>query len=117
MAKILSIRIVGDENVIKRLKTMDVERKADRALRWGAQQIEKKAKQIVRVDTGVLKSSINYYKKGKLEYSIGSNKEYAAAQEFGMPNRKYTYRPYFRPAARMVRPLMNKKFVELLKER
>ena len=114
----MSVTITGTANLTNRLKNMDVERKADGALRWGAQQIERKAKEIVRVDTGLLKSSINYYKKGKLEYAIGSGKEYAAAQEFGRPDMKgYTYRPYLRPAARIVKPLMNKKFVELLGER
>ena len=120
MAKsgILNIRLLGDSEVIKRLNTMDVEKKADKALRWGAQQIEKKAKGIVRVRDGFLKNSINHYKKGRLEYAIGSGKEYAAAQEFGRPDMKgYSYRPYLRPAARIVRPLMNKKFVQLLGEK
>jgi len=115
MGSILDIKIKGCEELEKRLNSIDVENKVDQALRWGANKIEYAAKRIVRVDTGELKASINTWKPGRLQYNIGSSKDYAAAQEFGRPDLlRYRFRPYLRPAAEMTEPLIEQKIVKLL---
>ena len=53
--------------------------------------IESTAKELVKVDTGRLRASINY---DKASGAVGTNVVYAAAQEFGLNGR-----PYLFPAA------------------
>lgn len=96
----VSVMIIGAPALQKRLGTMMDTRKIELALDKGAALVEHDAKRLVRVDTGLLKNSINTIKK-HLERSIGSNKEYALAQEFGRPDMQgYGYTPYLRPAMR-----------------
>jgi len=114
---ILEIKIKGCDEFVDYIDKLDLETKIDQSLRWGAQKVEQAAKRIVRVDTGALKNSINYWKPGRLQYAIGSDKTYAAAQEFGRPDMNhYAYRPYLRPAAEITEPLIINKIMELLEK-
>jgi phage gpG-like protein len=71
-----------------------------------ALRIESTAKQLVRVDLGRLRSSIApSYASDGLTASVGTNVEYALAQEFGDPSKpSYGYTPYLGPAYRAEKP-------------
>jgi phage gpG-like protein len=81
-----------------RFETIFALNKIGEALDKSAILVENDAKRIVRVDTGVLRASINTISQPLIRY-IGSSKDYAAAQEFGRPDLpRYGYTPYLRPA-------------------
>jgi phage gpG-like protein len=81
-----------------RLETIVDMNKMGQALDQGALLVENDAKRLVRVDTGVLRASINTVSRPMVRY-IGSSKVYAAAQEFGRSDLvRYGYTPYLRPA-------------------
>ena len=97
----LNVRISGTDRLNRRLINVFNKQKIEQALEKGALRVERDAKQIVRVDTGRLKSSINVVKPKALERAIGTNVSYGPAQEFGMTARPgYGYTPYLRPALR-----------------
>lgn len=118
MNSILTIDIKGDVEFRDVVRSLDVESTVDAALRWGAGQIETRAKRLVRVDTGSLRASIEGVRVGRLQYVIGSSKAYAASQEFGRPDlHGYHFRPYLRPAAEAVAPLIEQRIQTKLGER
>jgi hypothetical protein len=93
-------KIIGTEQITQRLNNTISDNKIEQALDKGALLVEGDAKQLVRVDTGRLRASINIIKL-RLERRIGSNVVYAPAQEFGRPDlTSYGYTPYLRPALR-----------------
>jgi phage gpG-like protein len=59
---------------------------------------QRQAKALVRVDKGELRRSIDKEVR-KDKAFIGSDLPYAAAQEYGIPGKKYGFTPYLRPAA------------------
>jgi hypothetical protein len=86
------------QTLIHRLETVFDKDKVEDALDKGAMLVESDAKRIVRVDTGLLRASIDTIPRPLTRY-VGSHKEYAAAQEFGRPDLpRYGYTPYLRPA-------------------
>jgi len=108
----VSVTIIGVPAIQNRLNTMTDKSKIEQALDHGAALVELDAKRLVRVDTGLLKNSINTVKKS-LYRAIGSSKQYALAQEFGRPDLQgYGYTPYLRPAIRKNRA----KIMKLVKE-
>lgn len=68
--------------------------------------IQKKAKRVVPVDTGELKSEINPYSVNK-EHGVAANTEYAAFVELGTS--KMAAQPYLRPALTSPLPKAKKK--------
>ena len=106
----VSVTIIGTVPIQNRLSTIIGNNKIETA--HGAALVELDAKRLVRVDTGLLKNSINTVKKS-LYRAIGSSKQYALAQEFGRPDLQgYGYTPYLRPAIRKNRA----KIMKLIKE-
>jgi len=84
--------------LINRLNNVFDKDKVETALDRGAMLVEGDAKRLVRVDTGLLRASIDTIPQSLVRY-IGSGKVYAAAQEFGRPDLpNYGYTPYLRPA-------------------
>jgi len=117
MAGILTINIKGVNPLKQRLDQMIPAEQVEETLDKGALWIEHDAKRLVRVDTGLLRASINTVSKPMSRY-IGSSKNYAAAQEFGRPDlNKYGYTPYLRPAARLNRQRIINAFKELLEKK
>lgn len=54
--------------------------------------------------TGLLKASIQVQRINDFHYVVGSNLDYALAQEYGLApygKSNYTFNPYMRPAARI----------------
>jgi len=86
------------QTLIDRLNNVFNKDKVEDALTHGAMLVESDAKRLVRVNTGLLRASIDTIPRPLTRY-IGSHKEYAAAQEFGRPDiPRYGYTPYLRPA-------------------
>jgi len=113
----LGVQMLGVDKLRDRLHNMVSNDKLEQALDMGAMLIEADAKQLVRVDTGLLKASINTIKQPRTRY-IGTNKEYAAAQEFGRPDlAHYGYTPYLRPAARKNRRRIEQMFKKIIEKK
>ena len=113
----MHIQILGVDKLTQRLNTVVTPSKLETALDQAALLIEGDAKKIVRVDTGLLRSSIGVIKQPKTRY-IGSSKVYAAAQEFGRPDMSsYGYTPYLRPAARKNRQRIERMFKKVIETR
>ena len=108
----VSVTIIGTVPIQNRLSTIIGNNKIETALDKGAALVELEAKRLVRVNTGLLKNSINTVKKS-LYRAIGSSKQYALAHEFGRPDLQgYGYTPYLLPAIRKNRA----KIMKLIKE-
>lgn len=75
---------------------------ASQAVRKAALDIEAGAKQIVPVDTGALKNSIQTVNRGALSARVQTGVEYAPFVEYG--TRRRTAKPYLRPAVEAVKP-------------
>ena len=76
-----------------------VEQKVEQGMRDAAKLVESKAKQLVPVDTGALKASIDYeLKRVGTSYraSVFATEHYALLIEFG--TRNANAQPYLRPA-------------------
>ena len=77
--------------------------RAARAVMEAAYHGETQAKDVVPVDTGYLKNSIQARRESDFAWHFGSwNVEYNAYVEFG--TRRMRAQPYMRPAAEAVRP-------------
>ena len=74
-----------------------LQRELPQLVKRAAFRIEAKAKQLAPVDTGLLRNSIQTRINGPLKATVGTNVEYAAAQEFGTRHQKGT--PFLTPAA------------------
>ncbi len=75
--------------------------KASEIVAKAAADIEARAKQVVPVDTGNLKNSIQTEMDGDLSASVGTNVEYAPYVEYGTS--RMAAKPYLTPAAEAVR--------------
>ena len=98
----MGIEIRGDEEFKALLKKLSDKYPGvlDMALDDTADAISLKAQQIVPVDTGRLRASINV-KREELKKTIGTNVEYASFVEFGSPigtGENGGPMPYLRPA-------------------
>ena len=114
---ILSVNVMGTKKLQNRLDTMVSRQKIEKALDEGAWKVEEDAKKLVRVDTGLLRASINIIKL-IMERRIGSAKDYAAAQEFGRPDMSsYGFTPYLRPALRKNKVYITRKVKEVIEQR
>lgn len=83
----------------------------------GAALFERQAKAITPVDTGRLRASIHTDVQGnssQAEGSTGTNVEYAPYVEFGTSKAKA--QPYLRPAARIVKPKIDRIAIEKIRE-
>lgn len=85
--------------------------------------LEKKAEDIVAVDTGKLKRSIDSYRVGMLEWKFvsgGPSVPYAILQELGhVQGKKYKFTPFMRPAVVSItnnKQILDKDFGNKLKE-
>lgn len=77
--------------------------------------IEGHAKNMVPVDTGALKNSINTeFEKGGLTAIVAPHMEYAAFVEYG--TRRMSAQPYMTPAAEAVRPSFIAAMKQMLEE-
>lgn len=99
----LSATISGDvEQLFERLKR-EAPITAKRVIKASAIRIEKRARQLVPVDTGKLRRSIEIeYENGGLIARVTSDVEYAPYVEFG--TRKMHAQPFMTPAAEEERP-------------
>jgi phage gpG-like protein len=104
MAK-LEVKIKGIREAYKKIDGQRIAllKEVGQAALETGYDIEATAKELVRVDTGRLRSSINtsFRKVGAkvIEVSVGTNVNYANAQEFGDPARpNYGYTPFLFPA-------------------
>jgi len=61
----------------------DLEDKVDQAVQGAGIETEAEAKKAAPVDTGRLRSSIQYVKQEKMKCSVGTNVLYAPYQEYG----------------------------------
>jgi HK97 gp10 family phage protein len=98
----MGIEIRGDDEFKALLKNLMDKYPGvlDMALDDTADAISLKAQQIVPVDTGRLRASINV-KREELKKTIGTNVEYASFVEFGSPigtGENGGPKPYLRPA-------------------
>ena len=71
-------------------------REIENSLDKSAEILKKSSKNIVAVDTGKLRDSIDVKEKSKGKRIIGSEEKYAGVIEYGSRNR--SAQPYFRPA-------------------
>lgn len=95
----VTIKVIGAEKVIKKLDLSN-KRIADavtESIKATSLKVSNVAKQIVPVDTGRLKSSIQISNLTKVSAEVGTNVEYAPYVEFG--TNKQRAQPYLRPAA------------------
>lgn len=73
---------------------------ADRLAQLAAAEAKNKAQEIVAKESTALVSSIKIIREHAAGYMVYSETEYAAAQEWGLPDvPNYTFTPYMRPAA------------------
>lgn len=79
-----------------------VVQRASAVVQKTAMDLEARAKQIVPVDTGLLKSSIQYQPADGLTAQVDVYAEYAEHVEFGTTRQRA--QPYLIPAAEAVRP-------------
>lgn len=75
----------------------NLENKAGQAVQGAGIETQAEAKKTVHVDTGRLRSSIQYAKQGKMKCSVGTNVFYGPDQEFG--TYKMAAHPFLFPAA------------------
>lgn len=92
----MMVKVLGLEDVKRKLKSTADERKIERMLERAAIEINNEAKILCPVRTGNLRASITYVHLDKFVWAVGTNVHYAPYVEFG------TYRmrakPYLRPA-------------------
>lgn len=91
----------------------ELRQRAGAAIRKAAHDIEAGAKNVVPVDTGNLKNSIQTTMEGDLTAVVGTHVEYAPYVEYG--TRRMAARPYLGPAAEAVRPSLEAAMKDLLK--
>ncbi len=91
----------------------ELRQRAGAAIRKAAHDIEAGAKNVVPVDTGNLKNSIQTTMEGDLTAVVGTHVEYAPYVEYG--TRRMAARPYLGPAAELVRPSLEAAMKELLR--
>ena len=101
----------GKKKVLKNLATARIlaEAAADHASAEAAAKLARRAKEIVPVDNGVLKSSIVDGKRKTGVYEVSTNVEYAPHVEFGTLHMRA--QPYMQPAIDETR----KEFPDLIK--
>ena len=101
----------GKKTVLKNLATARIlaEAAADHASAEAAAELAERAKDIVPVDNGLLKSSIVDGKIKTGVYEVSTNVEYAPWVEFGTS--KMRAQPYLQPAI----DVMQKKFPGIIK--
>jgi HK97 gp10 family phage protein len=87
---------VQSKNNLPRISSQ-IERALSAAIKKAAFSIEAHAKTLAPVDTGLLRNSIQTTIDGPTKATIGTNVEYAAAQEFGTRFQKGT--SFLTPAA------------------
>lgn len=106
--------LVVTEIVFNRLPELQgqLRQRASVAIRKAAHDVEARAKDIVPVDTGNLKNSIQTAMESDLTAIVGTHVEYAPYVEYG--TRKMAARPYLGPAAEAVRPSLESAMKELL---
>ena len=101
MATTKTIIITGDEEVQARLKMMGAtaQVKLQLAIMSGLMVVQSDAKARAPYRTGNLMRSIHMEQlPGGTGGVVGTNVEYAAAQEYGRPDINLPARPYLRPA-------------------
>lgn len=97
----------GPRNFARKLLKLEaaVQARIQQAMGEAALAIEKRAKELVAVDTGTLRASIghvvNRMGRDTVKAVIGSNVEYAPYQEFG--TWKMAAQPFLRPALEQCR--------------
>jgi HK97 gp10 family phage protein len=91
---------VQSKNNLPRIQSQ-IERALSEAVRKAAFLIEAQAKTLAPVDTGMLRNSIQTRVEGPLKATVGTNVDYASAQEFGTRFQKG--KPFLTPAADQVK--------------
>lgn len=79
----------------------NVERSTDQTLELAAREVVRRTKQKAPVDTGNLRNSYRAEEQPDGDYLVGTNVEYAPAQEFG--GTFHTGQPHLRPSLDEVR--------------
>ena len=105
----LTVRLVGMNKLNERLKRVvgAVRDQLNKAIILTAFDVEKDAKNLVRVDTGRLKTSIHTRIKD-LEADVSTNVVYAEVNE-------YVYKPFMRPALKMNESKFNNRVREAIR--
>ena len=118
----IKVKLVGLENVIKKLTKYNFlkQKQIKDHIAITALNIESKAKKVVPVDRGGLKSSIRILYKAidGLGVEVGTDLIYAHYIEFGTPvgtGENGGPRPYLNPAAESERPKYLKELRKILK--
>ena len=99
----IDIQCEGIERLLGRFQQMGLNSEPflDRAVEKGAYRLQAEIKPLVPVDEGTLRNSISVEKTGHLQYSVGTNLEYAPYVEYGTgklgdPSVPHTEKPYWR---------------------
>lgn len=112
--------IKGVTSLRKKLEEYEKKVRNERmkAMRKAVLMVERRAKQIVPVDTHRLQRDISHEveeKDNKIFGRVGTNVEYAKYVEFGTSNPKYPIQPYLRPALETERVNIEREFGQVLK--
>lgn len=99
----MTTKVKGTKKVISNIKKLEasVLDRLHNAVEKAALGVEREAKILAPIDTSRLQRSITAEEStNPLEYTVGTNVEYAGFQEFG--TRKMAAHPYLQPAAEKV---------------
>ena len=108
MAREVTVKIKKNKNFLN-----TVINSAEKGIMNAGEVLEAKAKQLAPVKTGKLKKSIEITKENKSKIRVGSDLDYALAQEFGSvaSGRVIPARPYMRPALAESKSKMGRAFL------
>ncbi|WP_071884449.1 HK97-gp10 family putative phage morphogenesis protein [Hymenobacter sp. APR13] len=99
----ISVKLQGADNLKTKLQAylISTPKRVQIAVDTYGYEVESTAKQLVRVDTGLLRSSISYQRDGSFKGEVTVNAAYAKYIEFG--TRKMPAYPFLNPAVQQHR--------------
>lgn len=105
-------KVIGADKLAAKINKLSKANLVAKGLLKGALRVERDAKILVPVDTGLLRSSITHDVQGSVA-TVGTSIEYAAKVELGIGQRR---QPYLTPALNFNRDLIKQDIVEAVNE-
>lgn len=102
----VEVKVKGTEELMRILERLPLKlrEKVDARLGEGTEIVAEKAREIVPVRTGYLKSTIMTARRGSLQWRVLTYAFYAKFVEYGTS--RMAAKPYFRPALILTKPLI-----------